>query len=87
MPPKKSVSRSTDDLRPEYDFSALGGGVRGKYFERALSGTNIVRLDPDLAAAFPTSESVNTALRMLVDIAEATSQRRKSQAGRKRQSR
>ncbi len=84
MPTKKSASRQTDDLRPEYDFSALGGGVRGKYFERASSGTNIVRLDPDLAAAFPTSESVNTALRMLVDIAEAASQRKKSHAGRKR---
>ncbi|HET9766585.1 MAG TPA: hypothetical protein VFS60_07045 [Thermoanaerobaculia bacterium] len=83
MPTKKSASRPTDDLRLEYDFSALGGGVRGKYFERASSGTNIVRLDPDLTAAFPTSESVNTALRMLVDIAEATS-RRKSPAGRKR---
>ena len=84
MPTKKSASRPTDDLRPEYDFSTLGGGVRGKYFERASSGTNIVRLDPDLAAAFPTSESVNTALRMLVDIAEAASQRKKSHAGRKR---
>lgn len=84
MSTKKITSRPTDDLRTEYDLSELGGGVRGKYLERASSGTNIVRLDPDLAAAFPTSESVNTALRMLVDIAEAASQRRKSHAGRKR---
>ncbi|HEV8239331.1 MAG TPA: hypothetical protein VGS57_08195 [Thermoanaerobaculia bacterium] len=84
MPTKKSASRPTDDLRPEYDFAALGRGVRGKYFERASSGTNIVRLDPDLAPAFPTSESVNTALRMLVDIAEATSQQKKSSVARKR---
>ena len=84
MPTKKNASEQTDDLRPEYDLSTLGEGVRGKYFERASSGTNIVRLDPDLAAAFPTSESVNTALRMLVDIAEAASRRTKAPAARKR---
>ena len=84
MATKKTASRQTDNLRPEYDFSTLGVGVRGKYLERALSGTNIVRLDPDLAVAFPTSESVNTALRMLVDIAEAASRRPKTPAGRKR---
>ena len=84
MPTKKSASKDSDDLRPEYDFSALAGGVRGKYFERASAGTNIIRLDPDVARVFPTSESVNAALRLLVDIAEATSHRRKTPTGRKR---
>jgi hypothetical protein len=84
MTTKKSASRQTDDLRSEYDFSALAGGVRGKYFERASAGMNVVRLDSDLAAAFPTSEAVNSALRMLVDIAEATTLRKKAPAGRKR---
>ena len=83
MPTKKPSSNDPDELRPEYDLAALGPGVRGKYFERASAGTNIIRLDPDVATAFPTSESVNTALRMLVDVAEATSERRKA-AGRKR---
>jgi hypothetical protein len=23
-----------DDMRPEYDFSSMSGGVRGKYVER-----------------------------------------------------
>lgn len=81
MPTKKPSS--PDELRPEYDLAALGPGVRGKYFARASAGTNIIRLDPDVATAFPTSESVNTALRMLVDVGEAASQRRKA-AGRKR---
>ncbi|MGH8430216.1 MAG: hypothetical protein ACREUF_07405 [Solimonas sp.] len=84
MPTKKPASHDVDELRPEYDLATLGPGVRGKYFERASAGTNIIRLDPDVATAFPTSESVNTALRMLVDIAEATSQRKKSPAGSKR---
>lgn len=51
-----------DELLPEYD---LTGGVRGKYVERYRQGTNVVLLDPDVAEKFPTSESVNEALRRL----------------------
>ena len=59
-----------DNLRPEYDFSKMKRGVRGKYVERYRSGTNIVLLDPDVAQAFPTSDSVNEALRLLMQIAQ-----------------
>jgi hypothetical protein len=59
-----------DGLRPEYDFSKMQGGVRGKYVERYRSGTNVVLLDPDVAQAFPTSDSVNEALRLLMQIAQ-----------------
>jgi hypothetical protein len=59
-----------DDLRPEYDFSKMQGGVRGKYVERYKAGTNVVLLDPDVAQAFPTSEAVNEALRLLMQIAQ-----------------
>lgn len=48
------------ELRAQYDFS---GGVRGKYAARYQQGTNIVVLDPDVAAIFKTSEAVNDALR------------------------
>lgn len=54
-----------DEILPEY---SLRGGVRGKYAERFAAGTNIVRLDPDVAAVFPNSESVNRALRALAEI-------------------
>ena len=54
-----------DEILPEY---SLRGGVRGKYAERYARGTNLVRLDPDVAADFPDSESVNRALRALADI-------------------
>ena len=57
----------TDELRPEYDFS---GGVRGKHHTAYQAGTNVVLLDPDVAGAFPDSSSVNTALRLLLEIAE-----------------
>jgi hypothetical protein len=61
-----------DELRDEYDFRELAGGVRGKYLERASAGSNLVLLEPDIARAFPTAEAVNQALRMLVDVAEKT---------------
>jgi hypothetical protein len=72
MSTAKSVSKRSDDLRREYDFLALGRGVRGKYYRRATSGTNLVLIDPDLIRAFPTGKAVNDALRMLVNVASAT---------------
>jgi hypothetical protein len=59
-----------DELRPEYDFSQLKEGVQGKYARRYKEGTNLVLLDPDVAEAFPTDESVNQALRLLMRLAE-----------------
>ncbi len=61
-----------DDLRPEYDLTKLKGGVRGKYYERAQAGTNLVLLEPDLAKAFPDADAVNRALRVLLDAASTT---------------
>ena len=52
--------QSDPELQDEYDFS---GGVRGKYAERYARGTNVVLLDPDVAAAFPNERAVNDALR------------------------
>ncbi|HRL14610.1 MAG TPA: hypothetical protein PKX07_22190 [Aggregatilineales bacterium] len=59
-----------DDLRPEYDATVLKDGVRGKYAARYQAGTNLVLLAPDVAAAFPTSEAVNEALRLLMQVAK-----------------
>ncbi|KAM3115734.1 hypothetical protein [Phormidesmis sp. 146-33] len=67
---KKEVDELEDELRPEYDFSKMAGGVRGKYVERYRAGTNLVLLDPDIAQAFPTDASVNEALRLLLQIAQ-----------------
>ncbi|HOC20351.1 MAG TPA: hypothetical protein PKL16_02485 [Anaerolineae bacterium] len=54
------------DMLDDYDFSQ---GVRGKYVERFAQGSNVVVLSPDIAEIFPDSESVNNALRLLVEIA------------------
>ena len=53
----------TDDLEPEYDFRALRGVVRGKYAERYRERLRVVRLAPDVAAAFADENAVNSALR------------------------
>lgn len=67
---KDNDNEMDDELRPEYDFSQLGQGVRGKYVERYRAGTNLVLLDADVAEAFPTEEAVNEALRLLMKIAQ-----------------
>ena len=54
-----------DDMLEEYDFSK---GVRGKYAKKYHEGSNIVVLEPDVAARFPNSEAVNQALRTLAKI-------------------
>jgi uncharacterized protein YicC (UPF0701 family) len=59
-----------DDLRSEYDLSKLEGGVRGKYTRQFRKGTNLVLLSPDVARYFPNDNSVNAALRSLVQIAK-----------------
>jgi hypothetical protein len=59
------VSNQDPDLLKEYDFSH---GVRGKYSERYREGTNVVKLDEDVAATFPDAKSVNDALRALAKI-------------------
>ncbi|MGD1867795.1 MAG: hypothetical protein ACFB0D_24855 [Phormidesmis sp.] len=66
----QKVNELEDDLLPEYDFSTMAGGVRGKYVERYEAGTNVILLDPDVAEAFPTAASVNEALRLLLQIAQ-----------------
>lgn len=68
---KKDVENEMEDeLRPEYDFAQMKGGVRGKYIEQYRSGTNLVLLDPDVAQAFPNDVAVNEALRLLMQVAQ-----------------
>ena len=64
---RKTKSRAADDdMRAEYDFI---GAVRGKYYKRFRESSNVVVLEPDVAALFPNSASVNEALRGLASIA------------------
>ena len=68
---KENLIDMEDDLRPEYDLEKLlKDGVRGKYVERYRAGTNLVRLAPDVAEAFPTEDAVNEALRLVIQMAK-----------------
>ena len=53
------------EMLDEYNFRE---GVRGKYAEQYHAGTNLVRLDDDVAEMFPDAKSVNDALRALGKI-------------------
>ena len=53
------------DMLEEYDFTE---GVQGKYAKRYAGGTNVVVIEPDVAKVFPDHDSVNQALRSLVEI-------------------
>lgn len=52
-------------MRDVYDFS---GGDRGKHYQAYRKGTNVVLLDPDIAAIFKDSATVNLALRKLTEV-------------------
>jgi hypothetical protein len=54
-------------MRAEYDFTHA---VRGKYVKRFPQDVVMVTLATDVAAAFPDAESVNKALRVLLDAAK-----------------
>ena len=69
---KKQIEhRNHDDIRPEYNFAAMSGGVRGKHYEKYRKGTNVVLLTPEIVKAFPTEEAVNEALRGILRTARA----------------
>jgi hypothetical protein len=76
-----------NDMRPEYDFASMKGGVRGKYASRYRAGTNLVLLDPEVAQAFPTDAAVNSALRAVLNMTTLVGSTRSRSAKRQRTSR
>jgi uncharacterized protein len=68
---RKSNRIPKNGLRSEYDFASMKGAVRGKYVKRLREGSNIVLLEPEIAAAFPNDLAVNQALRGVLDTARA----------------
>lgn len=66
---KKTKTEYEDDLRPEYDLKTLlKGADRGKDARQYRSGTNLVLLDTDVAKTFRSSQAVNAALRMVIQL-------------------
>ncbi len=63
--------RDPDELLPDYDPALIRAGERGRYAARYVRGTNLVPLDPDVAAAFPDPAEVNAVLRAVAGIIQA----------------
>ena len=77
---KRSVNRvevtnraDADEILPEYDFSRAS---RNKYASRYAAGSAVIVLEPDVAAAFPSSGEANEALRALAGIIQKHRSRR-----------
>ena len=67
---KKVAAEIEDELRPEYDLKSLR--VRKLGPGRKRFG-DVVRLEPDVVAAFPDAASVNEALRFLIRVSKEDS--------------
>lgn len=76
---KNQHTEEADDLRTEYDFSSMKGGVRGKYTGGFENTAVTVLLDSDVAKVFPNSQAVNEALRTLARVLHDTE--KKAQQG------
>jgi hypothetical protein len=61
----KHAIEAKDEMREEYDFANMKGGVRGKYAKAFDHTATTVLLGSDVAEIFPDSKSVNEALRTL----------------------
>ncbi len=77
---KTSDQEPEDDLRPEYDFRSLRVVARGP--DREVPEGVTVQLEPDVAEAFPDSDTVNDALRLLMQAVQLTARKRHKLARR-----
>jgi hypothetical protein len=80
---KKTARENEGDLRPEYDLDY--SKARPNPYAARLKGRAVaVVLESDVAAAFPSSQSVNTALRSVVAAVPRRSRTRLPASGRRR---
>ena len=63
----KAVRDSSDELRPEYVFDYTKAKAN-PYAARLKGRTVAVVLEPDVAAAFPSSKAVNSQLRAVAAV-------------------
>lgn len=72
---KVTNQADVDEILPEYDFSRASPN---KYASRYAEGSAVVVLEPDVAAAFPSSAEANQALRALAGIIQKHRPRRRT---------
>ena len=83
MRKQSKAAPAPDDLRPEYRFD-YSKARPNPYADRLRGMTVAVVLDAEVAAAFPTSESVNSALRLVMGLVRRRSSRRPQRASGRR---
>lgn len=66
IPSSKKPNSRTDELQPEYRFDYRRARPN-RFAAKYKVGSRVVLLDPDIAKAFTTPESVNAVLRALLD--------------------
>jgi hypothetical protein len=71
-----------ENMRSEYVKEDLGKGIRGKYYRQYQEGTTLILLDADVAAVFPTEDSVNQTLRSLINVAQRSTSLTSRSTGR-----
>lgn len=80
-PKDEKIPEKDDDLEAHYDFD-YRKGKPNRFAARIHQESVMVILDPDIADVFPTSESVNEALRVLTtalkNLPAARSQQKKA---------
>lgn len=67
---KNQVDLDDYELKEEYDLSQMTVLPKGRYDPKRRAGKNVIVLAPELSERFPTDESVNEALRLVLRIAE-----------------
>ena len=67
----KAKAEANDWLRPEYSRADLGPIVRGNYARCIAAESNVVVIDPAVSNTLPNEESVNAALRGLLELARS----------------
>lgn len=65
-----------DELRPEYDLSTLRVRKLGR---GRKSFGDVIKLEPDVAGAFPNADAVNEALRFLIRVTKENRNNLRSQ--------
>lgn len=64
------------ELHDEYNLSKMTIVAKGRYTPHLRAGKNLVLLAPDVVQSFPTDESVNEVLRLVMQIAKVGRNRR-----------
>ena len=83
----KKTNGHSDELRSEYKRSDFKKLERGRYHDRVKESSNVVVLDPEVAAVFPNSAAVNKALHSLIEVGSLVSRVRSASKRRSRLSR